>query len=246
MSDFKSLLPPNRTQYEVDLERVNVRATDLPTPHRDLWNPATCPAGMLNLLAWAESVDVWNDGWPEEVKRAAIDASRFLHDVKATDGAVEDALSALGVDVDILHWHEQVPKGPNGTMKLTLWINDNINPDADIMIDSQMIRDLLDSVDRSKRQCIHYEFALNVEMHTGMRVAYSAESLALTHLEASQLDVVVDADAFTSSLGFSGESLALTHLEATQLDIVVDADAFVKSLGFSGESLALTHMEMTI
>lgn len=57
--------------------------SDLSVPLRDLWNPWKCPAGFLPYLAWAFSVDSWDESWSEQEKRTFISESFRLHQQKA-------------------------------------------------------------------------------------------------------------------------------------------------------------------
>lgn len=226
MSNCPSLLPPNRTQLEVDLEKVWCRSSQVETPQRDIWNPESCPAELLPWLAWAESVDVWNDRWPESIKRAVIANARQLHEIKGTQGAVESALKALGVHVAVEEWWEQSPLGERGTMKLTMHLNDNLRPDADVMIDSQMIRDLITSIDRSKRLCVHYSFELSVDMRTGMAAAYSLDSVgAYTAMQAESVEIDIQAE---TGLAMANSVELATHidLQAEQVATACFAQSF--------------------
>lgn len=80
-----SLLPPNATAQERALDLATSRVGDVPVPIRDMWNADTCPADKLAFLAWAFSVDEWDDNWPEEFKRATI---RDAVEVQARKGSV--------------------------------------------------------------------------------------------------------------------------------------------------------------
>lgn len=96
MSDKPSLLPPNATQLQRDVEQVNAEIDDLPIYFRDLWNPETCPLDLLPWLAWSLSVDDWDDNWSEEVKRRVVKESYGIHRQKGTVSAVRRALASLG------------------------------------------------------------------------------------------------------------------------------------------------------
>lgn len=104
MSD---LLPHNATAQERALEGSTSRVGDVPVPIRDLWSPERCPAAFLPWLAWAFSVDVWDAGWPDAVKRSVIAASADIHRKKGTAGAVRAALAATGVPSEIIEWWEE-------------------------------------------------------------------------------------------------------------------------------------------
>ena len=90
MTDFKTLLPPNATKLQRDLEVIFAkRMAVLGSPNRDVTNPDTCPAHILPWLAWEMSVDVWNENWAEEIRREVIKASLEVHKRKGTIGALK-------------------------------------------------------------------------------------------------------------------------------------------------------------
>ncbi len=96
MSD--TLLPPNATATEKNIEAATARVGSMAVPVRDLWNPQTCPASLLPWLAWALSVDNWDKYWDEATKRSVIAASISVHYKKGTVGAVKEARdTAAGV-----------------------------------------------------------------------------------------------------------------------------------------------------
>ncbi len=74
---------------------------------RRINNPDQCPIEMLPWLAWAMSVDVWNNDWSPDVKRNVIRESVQVHGQKGTIGALRRALSAfLYADICIEEWFE--------------------------------------------------------------------------------------------------------------------------------------------
>lgn len=96
MSDWANpLLPSNQTP----LEAATATATEprvSPETIATLWNPATCPANQLSWLAWALSVDDWDDSWQEHTRRRVIAESLAVHRTKGTVASVMRALSAAG------------------------------------------------------------------------------------------------------------------------------------------------------
>lgn len=92
-----TLLPPSSTPLERALDQTAaVRLSALPSVVASLWNADTCPAPLLLYLAWAMSVDEWNDGWGVDKKRAVIKESRTIHQHKGTLSAIKRALTAIG------------------------------------------------------------------------------------------------------------------------------------------------------
>lgn len=114
-----SLLPPQATELERDIEQATVRATDIPTPMDTIWNADTCPPALLGWLAWAVSVDEWNPDWPDQVKRDAIKTAPLLHKRKGTLWALEYAMASLRVTPEVTEWWQTTPISAPGTFVLT-------------------------------------------------------------------------------------------------------------------------------
>ncbi|WP_226941135.1 phage tail protein I [Janthinobacterium violaceinigrum] len=71
-------LPPNTTALERTIAVACAELVNVPVPLRELWNADRCPVALLPFLAWACSVDRWDDNWPESIKRGTIKASYFI------------------------------------------------------------------------------------------------------------------------------------------------------------------------
>lgn len=119
---MKSLLPLNSTQLERAIEAVIDETTEVPL--RTLYNPDTCPAHLLYQLAWAWSVDRWDEAWSEEVKRSVIRASFFVHAHKGTIGALRRVVEPFGYLIEVVEWFETEPKGVPGTFALKIGVSD--------------------------------------------------------------------------------------------------------------------------
>lgn len=59
---------------------------------RTLWDPLTCPASELPILAWAWSVDYWRPEWTENRKRRVIAEARLYHSRKTTIAGIRMSL----------------------------------------------------------------------------------------------------------------------------------------------------------
>lgn len=95
------LLPrENATPLEISLDLgLEAAVLDIPVPIRDLWRWDTCPATHLPWLAWALSVDIWEEDWPEDKKRSVIRRSFDLHRLKGTLGGIRAYVDLAGADV---------------------------------------------------------------------------------------------------------------------------------------------------
>ena len=78
------LLPANATPFEQALAASMRRISDIPAPLDLLWDPQRCPLTLLPWLAWALSVDVWDERWGEDKKRYVCAESFTLHRLKGT------------------------------------------------------------------------------------------------------------------------------------------------------------------
>lgn len=158
----ESLLPKSSTQLERDLELLIARSSDLPLSIKALWCPRTCPASLLPWLAWANSVDDWNESWPDTVKRRVIADAFDVHRYKGTPYAVQKAVDSLGVQTDILEWWEPDGSGQRGTMTVSALLNENIAGNGEGLINAQMLRLITTAINNSKRGSIHYDLELGI------------------------------------------------------------------------------------
>lgn len=100
-----------------------VRKLKTPVRIRELWNPDTCPANLLPWLAWAFSVDRWDEKWPEATKRAVIRDAYFIHCHKGTIGAIRRVVEPLGYLINVTEWWET--SDPPGTFRLDIGVLEN-------------------------------------------------------------------------------------------------------------------------
>ncbi|WLG69327.1 phage tail protein I [Pseudomonas brassicacearum] len=119
---MKSLLPLNSTQLERAIEAAIDETTEIPL--RTLYNPDTCPAHLLYQLAWAWSVDRWDEAWPEEVKRSVIRSSFYVHAHKGTIGALRRVVEPFGYLIEVVEWFKTQPMGVPGTFALKIGVSD--------------------------------------------------------------------------------------------------------------------------
>ena len=138
---MKSLLPINSTQLERAIETATEEVTDVPL--RTLYNPDTCPAHLLHQLAWAWSVDRWDNKWSEAVKRAAIRSAFYVHAHKGTIGALRRVVEPLGYLIEVIEWWQTTPKGVPATFALKVGV-------LDTGITEEMYQELIWLIDDAK------------------------------------------------------------------------------------------------
>ncbi|MCA7001642.1 phage tail protein I [Dickeya solani] len=118
-----SLLPPSASELERRLAITGGEIGALPIPIRQLWNPDTCPAAFLPYLAWAFSVDRWDEHWPEAVRRQVIKDAFFIHRHKGTIGALRRVVEPFGYLIRITEWWQI--GGTPGTFRLDIGVQDS-------------------------------------------------------------------------------------------------------------------------
>jgi len=120
-------LPPNATRLEMAYAQSGTALLNQSIPIDALWDAWRCPAAFLPFLAYALSVDVWDDNWDEVKKRRTIAEAPEYHRRKGTRAAVEQAASYTGRDLTIAEWHEFRPPARRGTFRVTLHLNADEN-----------------------------------------------------------------------------------------------------------------------
>lgn len=170
------LLPPNRTPLESALADAMSLTTD-PGVIRTLADSARCPAALLPWLAWAKSVDGWDEAVTEPARRALIRQSFAIHKRKGTVGAVRRALGALGVAVDFREWHD-IPGAAPHTFGLVAWVNDN-PADENAVLTPQLYQRLKRLVDDTRNERSHYSFQVGVRFDQSGRLANAGKAAAV-------------------------------------------------------------------
>ncbi|EJN3580719.1 phage tail protein I [Escherichia coli] len=116
------LLPPSAPPFLHHTEKGGQRLTALPVLINTLWDPDTCPAHLLPWLAWALSVDRWDESWSEEARRQIIRDSWLIHRHKGTISAMRRAVEPFGAILSITEWWEN--NDPPGSFRLDIDISE--------------------------------------------------------------------------------------------------------------------------
>lgn len=119
---MNSLVPPGSTLLEQRTAQVCSRIGSLNVPLRDLWNPDTCPAQFLPYLAWAFSVDRWDEKWSVDDKRKAVADAFYIHRKKGTVGALRKIVEGFGFSMSTEEWWQVAD--PAGTFRLQIDVNE--------------------------------------------------------------------------------------------------------------------------
>lgn len=119
---MNSLLPPGSAALERRLAAACSDLSGLDVPLRELWNPATCPVKFLPYLAWAFSVDRWDESWTESVKRQVVQDAFFIHQHKGTTSAIRRVVEPFGFLIRIIEWW-QTGDAP-GTFRLDIGVQE--------------------------------------------------------------------------------------------------------------------------
>lgn len=118
------LLPSNSTTLEKRAAECLQEAVKNPLIIADLINPKKCPEHLLPYLAWAFSVDKWDEQWSEEVKRIAIESAFIIHKQKGTLTAIKRVIEPIGYLLELKEWWQETPEGVPGTFKLNVEVSE--------------------------------------------------------------------------------------------------------------------------
>lgn len=117
-----SLMPPGSSALERRLAQACSGISGLNVPLRDLWNPAICPVSFLPYLAWAFSVDRWDESWAESVKRQVVSDAFYIHQHKGTISAIRRVVEPFGFLIRVIEWWK-TNESP-GTFRLDIGVQD--------------------------------------------------------------------------------------------------------------------------
>lgn len=117
-----SLLPPGSSALERRLAQACSGISGLNVPLRGLWNPDTCPVNFLPYLAWAFSVDRWDESWTESVKRKVVQDAFYIHQHKGTISAIRRVVEPLGYLIRVIEWWKT--NDAPGTFRLDVGVLD--------------------------------------------------------------------------------------------------------------------------
>ncbi|MEA8784035.1 phage tail protein I [Klebsiella aerogenes] len=158
-----SLMATGSSQLEQRAAEACAVISDLSIPLRDLWDPWKCPVKFLPYLAWAFSVDSWDENWSEEEKRVVTSEAFWLHQRKGTIAAVRFVVEKMGYSISIDEWWQVAD--PAATFRLEVDVND-------IGITSRMLDELTRLINDAKpvsRHLSRFSVAVKVRgnIHTG-------------------------------------------------------------------------------
>ena len=153
---WQSLLPANSRPLEHAIAGTTAKLEPIPVPFESVWDIDTAPDSLLPYLAYAWSVDEWNDNWTEDTKRQVIKNSLWVHERKGTLGAVKRALSAMNYDAKVIEWFEKKPQGKAGTFSIEL------HPTTGVIADS--ILQISNVIDAVKRKSAHYDVYIGLTL----------------------------------------------------------------------------------
>lgn len=196
-----SLLPLNRTALEGAIEAAGDE--DLKVDLRLLYSPENCPPHLLYQLAWAWSVDRWDDSWSDPIKRSVIRSSFFVHAHKGTLGALRRVVEPFGYLIEVEEWWQAKPAAVPGTFALKIGV-------SDAGISEQTYAELSALIDDAKPVSRHL---------TGLVI--SLESRGALHLgcaiqDGDELDVFPPASsviAVTGTIGRGGREHSIDILD---------------------------------
>ena len=160
------ILPPNSRPMECAIDAAGeARLQALTVEIRHLWNPATCPAAWLPILAWTLGVENWRSDWPEETKRAVIAATPRIKRLKGTVAAVRSAVQAVAgvAPVRIIEWFRSGGSG----VPLTAVVDIDVTAGAP----PGLPYDAIKAANSAKRESVHLSIRLTVRPEIGQRAA---------------------------------------------------------------------------
>lgn len=237
----RDLLPPNRTPLEAALAEATALDLD-PTPLRHLSDATRCPTALLPWLAWAMSVDGWDEAIAEQPRRQLLRRSIEIHKHKGTAGAVRRALGALGVTVEFKEWQD-IPGSVPYTFALVAWVNENAAADEDAVLTPQLYRRLQSIVDAAKNERSHYSVKIGARFDHGIRVVNATQTRSLLRGSAETSPVQPRVLTQLLPLVNAANLRAIAHRSAEAQPVAVAAGGTLSCAG-AFRARAIIHITM--
>ena len=160
------LLPVGSSPLEVAAAQACAQLERTPIPLIQLWDPQTCPVNLLPYLAWASSVDRWDESWPDAVKRNVVVNAHFIHRHKGTIGAIRRVVEPLGYLIKVIEWWKtnETP----GTFRLDVGV-------LETGITEEMYPELERLIDDAK-PCSRHLNGLSINLDVNGTISISAAS----------------------------------------------------------------------
>ena len=158
-----SLLPPNSTRLEKNLDQLGQRITAIPVLFVALHRYDQCPVMHLPWLAWQQRVAFWRPEWSENQKRSAIAEATAFNAQRGTKPVLLEMLGHVLDSYQLVAWHEQTPKNTPFTFIVKV--------PAQVELTLDQLTEIHNAVDLVKSQRDHYAIEATVKIDTGI---YSA------------------------------------------------------------------------
>lgn len=178
----RSLLPPNATAVERALEAVTARLDGTPVPLRDLWSPERCPVHLLPWLAYALSIDSWNSGWSEPVKRAVVAQAIAIQRIKGTAASVRQVVKAFGGQIAIREPWQMNPPGRPHTFEVVLSLSGQDGEPAT----ARFVDEVIDEIARTKPARSHFTFTQGLKAEAALGVVAGARPAHYRRLQLEE------------------------------------------------------------
>lgn len=198
------LLPSHATPRERATADTDGRLDDLAAETAfvtALKSPDTVPADppvYMQALAWERSVDVWDDDWPEDIKRAAIAVAPEVHRYKGTVRAVKAVLGAFQVDAEITEWWQTAPQAAPYTFHVQAFARARLYDGP--ILDARLVAAVYTGILRAKPLSRAFSFSVAVAMPARLGLAPVAVALPRVAVVALPAD---PSETFSTALGLA-------------------------------------------
>lgn len=182
---FKSL-KTNPTPFEKHLEQVNAELRDYAPDYTALADPERCPLSFLPFLAWALSVDYWDESWTENIKREVCKQSIQIHREKGTIKSIKRTLSAVGIIANV-NESKDTPKLAPHAFEIFASVSENLSKEGQSILSPTTYTLLSAMIDQVKPVRSYCEFYIGATFPANLDMAYVAHGHAITQQTAKAI-----------------------------------------------------------
>lgn len=137
----------------------------------------TSPASALPYLVEQFALkEFTTDDMPELAVRRLLEKAFLLHRFRGTRFAVEEALSVVGINAEIVEWFEEGGTGEPYTFQVTAYVTENMDEDGQPLLNEKTLARAYRLINASKRHSLAYELRLAVRFDTTLHMAAAVSS----------------------------------------------------------------------
>ena len=175
-----------------------------------LTDPATVIAAALPALIAAAGIsDLIEPGLPEAEARALLAEAVPINAARGRVAGIRRGLALVGLDADVVQWHQTTPKGAPNTYEITVWAERQVIPEeGGPLVNDATQRQARRIVDAMKRWSQDGPTQFGIATRPEMAVAGAVTVVLLVAVDCLAAEEMIPAPSIAVT-GIAGEAVEI-------------------------------------